>query len=136
MENHTSTFQCGDDMPSGGDCFTVAARLVAMRDPHPLKRELDSIDDLTLVHGVVTGQRAIEGVQYSHAWIEGNHNGVPVVADFANGNRFIGPAAFYYAIGRIDDTALCRYTPEQARCQLVDHAHFGPWEGAALAIGL
>lgn len=136
MANHTSTSQCYDDIPGGGDCFIVAARLVAMRDNHPLKCELDSIVDLTLVHGVVTGQGAIEGVQYGHAWIEGNHNGVPVVADFANGNRFIGPAAFYYAIGRIDDAALCRYTPAQARRQLVDHAHFGPWEGAALAIDL
>ena len=50
-----------DDVPEEnkhGDCYVQAYRYM---QSHP---------DVTLVHGIVTGQGPIQGLQYNHAWIE------------------------------------------------------------------
>ncbi|WP_075881821.1 hypothetical protein [Vreelandella massiliensis] len=122
-------------LPNGGDCFIAAANLVTAGGISQ-NSALNGVADVTLVHGVVTGQGPVEGIQFSHAWIEGVKDGQPVVIDTSNGGCFIGPPELYYLLGNIDAEQLCRYTPQAAREKLLDHKHFGPWEGAAEQIGL
>ena len=107
---------------STGDCFIVAGHMV-MDD-----------DDLTLVHGLAVGQGPIEGVMHWHAWVErssrfpmpdGRHVDLTVVVDRSNGKDVEMPAALYYKIGRVGETR--RYTPTEARVEMLRHEHWGPW---------
>lgn len=124
------------DVPAQGDCFEIASRLLLNRERFSGEACLEGVELYWMVHGVVVGQGPAAGLRFSHAWVEGARRGVRVAIDFSNGNRFVGPAELYYAIGRIDPAELVTYSVDTARRRLVDHQHYGPWEGAALAIGL
>lgn len=100
-----------DDIPEankGGNCFKVAVDTL-MSNP-----------DGFLVHGVVTGQGAIDDVQYCHAWVEvGNQvidNTVPVTID----------KSIYYAIGDIQITR--KYPYREALEQMLRTETYGPWD--------
>lgn len=112
-----------------GDCFKVAANLVV-----PIlgivKDELTKLNDVTLVHGIVTGQGHLEGVRYTHAWVEGyTSEGIPMVVDASNGLNILMPQGLYYLIGRIDKRECVHYTPGEAQDRMLDHCHYGPWDG-------
>jgi len=104
---------------TGGDCYQAAGRY--MMD-HCL--EADRCDDLILVHGEVAGQGALEGMTYGHAWVLGNG----MVIDKANGRDLQVPKPLYYAIGQIDYIGnTIEYTWEEARKNILEHEHWGPW---------
>lgn len=82
--------------------------------------------NLMLVHGEVTGQGPIAGVQYGHAWIEDGET----VIDTSNGRHLRMSRATYYGLAQIDPDKpnIHRYTAEQARRQLLKYRHYGPWD--------
>ncbi|HCA02660.1 MULTISPECIES: hypothetical protein [Halomonadaceae] len=122
-------------LPSGGDCFQVAGQLIVRcRDIHA--QSTKGVTDKVLAHGVVTGQGPVSGIRFSHAWIEGVKNGISVVIDLSNGQRFVGPRALYYAIGQIEPKEVCRYSKEVARAKMLQTEHYGPWEGEVARLGL
>ena len=93
-----------------GDCFKVAYDTF-MEDP----------DRYTLVHGIVTGQGPIEGIQYCHAWVL---DGDEVIDNTVRGGITM-PKAIYYAIGQIEDTQ--EYTLDEVLSNTVKTGHYGPW---------
>jgi hypothetical protein len=101
---------------TGGDCYEAAARYII---DHAL---MGKEKGLVLVHGIVTGQGPIRGIQYGHAWVE---NGDEVI-DKSRGRDIHLPKAVYYALGNISETI--RYTPEETRRKLLDTGNYGPWD--------
>lgn len=113
-----------------GDCFKVAANL-AVPVLGMMSEELSELRDVTLVHGIVSGQGDLEGLRYTHAWIEGvTPDGIPMAVDTSNGLRVVIPQGLYYLIGRIQADECKRYTPRQAQDRMLEYAHYGPWDGA------
>ncbi len=82
-----------------------------------------------LVHGVVTGEGKLEGVKYTHAWVEiGDHNDMTrtVVVDNTVSEGFTMPAIEYYKQGKIQITK--KYTYKEALAKILDIQHWGPWD--------
>lgn len=106
-----------DDIPDEnkhGDCFVVSLEKF-MEDP---KRYI-------LVHGVVTGQGALEGLQYCHAWVEdkfGNVYDETLPFPFSNGLS----KEFYYNLGKIEITK--RYDGNKVLQMLDKYGTYGPWD--------
>lgn len=96
----------------GGNCYDSAAEFVL------------SNPDYELIHGVVTGQGAIQGMKYGHAWAEKDG----MVVDSSNGNNINIPAQVYYRIGNIDPDQQHRYTAQELRIWIGSRGHWGPWE--------
>lgn len=101
-----------DDIPEEnkhGNCFVVA-----------LNTFLENPQKYTLVHGVVTGQGAIEGIQYCHAWVENGNkvidNTIPLII-----NKDI-----YYRIGHIEITR--KYNASETMKMLEKYETYGPWD--------
>lgn len=103
-------------MRADGDCFQAAAIYI-----------LDEDDDagLVLVHGEVSGQGRLAGVQYGHAWVEDDRG---FVIDRSNGRFLRLERAIYYMIGRIDEGTTKRYTRREMCEKLVETKHYGPWD--------
>lgn len=119
-----------DDGIELGDCFKVAANLVVPILGMACK-ELSNLRDITLVHGIVSGQGHLDGLRFTHAWVEGiSSEGIPMVVDASNGRCVEIPQALYYLIGRIQPDECERYTPETAKDRMLEFAHYGPWDGA------
>ncbi len=102
----------------GGDCYRAAGKYV-----------MDSglfggNQNLILVHGIVTGQGPIRGIQYGHAWVEDGDT----VIDVSSGRDLRMPKPIYYALGNIDETQTVRYTSEEMRRKILDSKHWGPWD--------
>ena len=98
-----------------GDCYAAAGRYI-----------MDNPDShLQLVHGEVSGQGALEGTTFGHAWVlDGDQ-----VIDQSNGRNLRLPKVIYYALGGIDRIDnLHVYSREQALDRMLKHKHFGPWE--------
>ena len=122
-----------DDEAMLGDCFKASANLVVPMLGWP-DEHLDKLTDVTLVHGIVTGQGSLAGHRYTHAWVEGvNPEGIPMVIDPSNGRSFFLPKALYYLIGRIEENECERYTDKIAHDRMLEFAHYGPWDGAPVA---
>lgn len=84
-----------------------------------------SSKNMRLVHGEVTGQGSLAGVNYGHAWVEDGDT----VIDKSNGKNIRMPKAVYYALGGIDrNDNLHKYTPEEFRRKVSRHEHWGPWD--------
>ena len=96
----------------GGDCYVAAGRYIM--DNHNPK--------LVLVHGIVTGQGDIAGIQFGHAWVEDGD----MVIDTSNGRDIQLPKQLYYALGNIETTK--RYTMEKAMEKMLKIGHYGPWD--------
>ena len=98
-----------------GDCFTVAWN--AFYDNIAQKP--------LLVHGIVTGQGAIEGIKYNHAWIEiGDMVIDKTIPLFANGF----PKDAYYRMARADESLMFKYNSEQVMNNALKFNTYGPWE--------
>jgi hypothetical protein len=107
------------DVRTDGDCYEVAAKLVALDDVFP---------GYLVCHGTATGRGPIAGQRFGHAWIEGELSGTPVVFDFSNGLKTIVPRGTYYRLGEINPDEVRRYTAKEACVLMLKTGHFGPWE--------
>ena len=107
-----------DDIPDankGGNCYQVAFDCLM---------DLGSNDDnVRLVHGVVTGQGAIEGIEYCHAWVE---DGDEVIDGTMPPKYRILPKDIYYALGNVGITK--KYSRKQALAKALFTGHYGPWD--------
>jgi hypothetical protein len=99
---------------AGGNCFQANGQ----------KFMFDFPPDALLVHGIVVGQGAIEGVLHSHCWIEKGD----MVYDFSEGRELVLPKERYYKIGKIDENNVKKYTLEEARKFILDTKNWGPWD--------
>ena len=120
-----------------GDCFVVAAEIVAQfdmplscgqqnaREAITLLRLMDvQHHDLVLVHGQVT--RVNDGLKHTHAWVEYGITSKDVVVDFSNGHHHLIPAVVYYSVGKIEDTT--KYDSNTTKQMMLKHGSYGPWE--------
>ncbi len=103
-----------------GDCYILA-----------YKYFMDNVTknpNLRLVHGLVSGQGALEGIIYNHAWVE-------------DGNRIIDmtlPKKLqksisklqYYKIGKIKTTY--KYSYDKVIEKSLNFGTYGPWETTLL----
>ena len=105
-----------------GDCYEANGKFF-MNETTPFLG--GSSKNMRLVHGEVTGQGSLAGVNYGHAWVEDGNT----VIDKSNGKDLRIPKAVYYALGGIDhNDNLHKYTPEEFRRKVSKHEHWGPWD--------
>lgn len=100
-----------------GDCYQAAAEYL-------LDHGSRLGPDARLVHGLVTGQGAIAGIRYGHAWVEVGD----MVIDPSNGRLLHLRREHYYFLGQIRESELTRYSRAQTRELMLDFLHYGPWE--------
>jgi len=109
-------------MSGGGDCFEAAGKF--MMDEGIVGRK----KSLRLVHAEVTGQGAIQGVRFGHAWVEDGDT----VIDKSNGRDVRMPKSIYYALGHVyddrGDSNMHVYTPQEFRKMVMRYSHWGPWD--------
>jgi hypothetical protein len=98
--------------PPTGNCFQCAAQWVMDEG-----KELG--DDVRLVHGTVAGQGPLEGIRFTHAWVEFGD----MVYD-ADKEALMRRGRFY-ELGKVRDTI--EYDPTELRVNLLKHEHWGPW---------
>jgi|GEM_PF-1161240 len=103
----------------GGDCYVSAGGMVT-------RNKIDFEGTPHLVHGEVTGQGAIKGLKYGHAWVEDDI----YVYDYSNNRELVVPKIVYYRIGNIADEKgkLYRYTFKEAMEKMVETENYGPWD--------
>jgi hypothetical protein len=79
-----------------GDCYPTAFRYF-------MENNFKADGSLRLVHGLVTGQGAIAGIIYNHAWVEDVDENV--VYDMTMPEAFqILPTPVYYQLGKVQKT--------------------------------
>jgi hypothetical protein len=108
-----------ENIPSScksGDCYCAAGRYLM---DNGLKNK-----NLLLVHGEVTGQGKIHGVQYGHAWIEDGEN----IIDVSQRKFLQIPKIIYYSIGQIDESKVFKYSYKDLLKKTLQTGHWGPWE--------
>ena len=113
---------CGVHRHAGGagDCYEANGRYFMNQAVSP-----GSDKGMRLVHGEVTGQGSLSGVNYGHAWIEDGNT----VLDKSNGRNVRMPKDVYYALGQIDrNDNIHVYKPEEFRRKVMQHEHWGPWD--------
>jgi hypothetical protein len=101
---------------TGGDCYIISGKYVM---DHAF---MGDANDLFLVHGIVTGQGKIQGIEYDHAWVEKGDN----VLDMSCGRNIEMPKQVYYALGNIK--RIIKYTPDEMRKKINQYKHWGPWD--------
>jgi hypothetical protein len=100
---------------AAGDCFKAAAEFVMGGTQD---------EPLTLVHGTVLGSGPIQGIRFTHAWVElGDH-----VYEVANGRCDRMRAELYYRMGRVENVR--RYTVAEVLTETLRTGHWGPWDPA------
>jgi len=80
--------------------------------------------DCTLVHGLVDGQGALEGITYNHAWCE--KGGKIIDMTLSPTVQKSLPMEIYYAIGNIKTTF--KYNKKEAQKKMLEYGTYGPWE--------
>ena len=83
-------------------------------------------DDILLCHGLVTGQGAIKGIVYNHAWIEKGNKVIDETVNLTIDKRV------YYAIGNIKEKNVFRYTFDEMAKKVTKFKTYGPWEKVLL----
>ena len=104
---------------TGGDCYESAGRFITnaiFMNNAP--------NNLMLVHGIVSGQGDLSGVEFGHAWIEEGN----MVLDYSNGKEIEMPKQLYYKIGKINPNKTYRYNVEETRKKILESGHWGPWD--------
>lgn len=130
-----------------GDCFLVAAHLGVGFEP--LGLEVNDDDDVRVVHGLPVGRGDLNGGRrFWHGWVEvtlrtpltedmkamgfgqhfpGNELVTELVIDRSQGQNHVLPRAMYYNMGQLDEDHVWRFTVEEAREQMIQREHYGPW---------
>lgn len=106
-----------DDIPEEnkhGNCFVVALHEF-MKNPQRY----------TLVHGVVTGQGPLEGIQYCHAWVIDESSDTVIDKTQPAGQQKF-PVELYYNIGQISITR--EYDASDVMDMLDEYGTYGPWD--------
>ena len=106
---------------AGGDCYEAAGQYMMAQCQFG-----DGEDcNLTLVHGEVMGQGALEGITFGHAWLlKGD-----LAIDKSNGRNIELPKQLYYALGGIDSIGnVHEYDWDAARDNILTYQHWGPWD--------
>ena len=98
-----------------GDCYPAGGRLIM---------NFFGDKDHRLVHGMVDGQGALEGMRYGHCWVESKDT----VLDHSNGKKLEIPTKVYYALGGVDPAECKYYSPKEAARFMSEEEHWGPWE--------
>ena len=80
---------------------------------------------MKIVHGEVTGQGPLEGINYGHCWVEDGDT----VIDVSNGNNIRMPKALYHRLGRIaENNNIKKYSWNEFQMNIVTKEHWGPWD--------
>jgi len=99
-----------------GDCYEAAGKYLI--SPGAEK-------NLLLVHGEVTGQGPLEGVNFGHAWLEYGDT----VIDVSNGRNIRIPKSLYYMLGHIaENDNMKTYKLAEARRKILQYKNWGPWD--------
>ena len=78
-----------------------------------------------LCHGVVTGRGKLEGVHFTHAWIEIGDTVIDTTMPiFANGV----PKQVYYSMGQVQEDKTFKYNTDQVLEKAHKWSTYGPWE--------
>lgn len=78
-----------------------------------------------LCHGVVIGKGELEGVHFTHAWIEIGDTVIDTtIPIFANGI----PKQAYYSIGQVQEDKTFKYNRDQVLEKALKWQTYGPWE--------
>lgn len=104
-----------------GDCYEAGADFLMQMK---MSGRHEEMDEYRLVHGLVMGQGPLEGVRYTHCWLEKDN----MVIDKSNGRNIKMPKRTYYGIGQIQEKDVIRYTPLDAFAMMVDTGIYGPWD--------
>lgn len=105
-----------EKLPDGGDCFDAAFDFMMENG--------NTIENLKLVHGFVSGQGKLNGYRFTHAWCEDDEN----VYDYSNGRTVKIMKMLYYGIGNINEYQGKYYNNEEFRKMVATHQNKGPWE--------
>lgn len=112
-----------------GDCYLVAGK-IAMNGDFPKISSKYRISEFQgtpyLVHAEVSGQGAISGLRYGHAWVEDDL----YVYDLSNGREIVFPKQLYYAMGNVTTVSpqFYKYTFGEAVKKMVESGHYGYWD--------
>lgn len=98
-----------------GDCYQAAGRLIM---------KFIGDEEAILVHGMVDGRGALEGVRFGHAWVEYGNKAM----DHSNGNKFEVDKRAFYSMGNIKEDECYYYKPGKAAGWMLKKEHWGPWE--------
>ena len=97
-----------------GNCFVVA-----------LHKFMENPQKYILVHGIVTGQGPLEGLQYCHAWVIDERADKVIDMTLPTGSQQI-PLGLYYWVGKIDITR--EYNAAEVSKMLDKYGTYGPWD--------
>lgn len=106
-----------------GDCYMAAWRVVISAE------KSGNFSEVVLVHGFVDGVGKLKGHRFGHAWVELTvDDGLVIVADYSNGNRFHVERERYYRLGGIVEIESRRYDAFQAIALAFMSKDTGPWD--------
>ncbi len=115
----------------GGNCYEMAGKIaMGIWSVEMFADKETSYPDFIgtpyVVHAEVSGQGAISGLRYGHAWVEDDM----FIYDYSNGRKIIFPKELYYAIGNVitKKPKYFKYTFDEARKKMLESGHYGSWE--------
>ena len=106
-------------MKENGDCFVAAGRYILYSKD----------DNEKLVHGVVEGQDELYGILFTHAWVERGN----ICIDKSNGKNLELPKNVYYALGKVREKYIKKYSKIETTKNLLKFEHWGPWDETLLS---
>jgi hypothetical protein len=82
-----------------------------------------------VAHGMPIGRgEKNRGARYWHAWVETKVPGRGwYVIDVSNGNQVGVKRTDFYRLGQIEPEKVHRFTEVEARNEMLNRGHFGPW---------
>jgi hypothetical protein len=129
MQKHASSkLKKGGKIPNkskGGDCYVVAGR-IALNNRLPNVKTREFVGEPYVIHAQVTGQGALAGLKYGHAWVEDDI----YVYDYSNGRELKIPKEVYYKLGQVieQQPIYFKYTFGEAKRKMAETGHFGSWD--------
>jgi len=105
-----------------GNCYQAAGDMIILSRAHK-----NYHGEPHLVHAEVSGQGALTGVRFGHAWIEDDL----FVYDYSNNKEVVLPKELYYRIGEVDVTNLSkyrRYSFDEAANKMLETGNYGCWD--------